>query len=144
MRGRRPAGPEYVEQLPGSELAKERLQVVLEVMAGRCRVQEACQRLDLSEPRFYQLRTQVLAAAIERLEPRPAGRPVQTSTPAEQQVAALQARLAEQEVELRAAQTRIELALVLPQVVQSPERPEKKTRRQTPRPRRPRTGQRRT
>jgi hypothetical protein len=129
MRGRRPSGPEYVERLDGSATAKERLQVVLETLAGRCRVQQACARLGISEPRFHQLRTQVLEAALERLEPRPAGRPAQTPTPAEQEVQALHAALAERDVEVRAAQVRTEIALVLPQVVATPQAAEKKTRR---------------
>jgi hypothetical protein len=138
MRGRRPAGPEYVARLPGSAAAMERLQVVLETLAGRCRVLEACARLGISEPRFHQLRTQVLEAALERLEPRPAGRPAQTPTPAEPQVEALQAALADREVEMRAAQVRTEIALILPQVVQTTDPAEKKTRRRPrPAPRKP-------
>jgi hypothetical protein len=129
MRGRKPAGPEYVEQLPGSALARERLKVVLATLAGQCRVQEACQQLGLSEARFHQLRTQVLCAGLESLEPRPAGRPAQVLSPAAAEVAALQEQLAAREVELRAAQARAEIALVLPQVVQRRPEPEKKTRR---------------
>jgi hypothetical protein len=45
MRGHRPAGPEYVEHLAGSGQARERLKVVLETLAGTCRVQEASRRL---------------------------------------------------------------------------------------------------
>src|SRR5262249_6175364 len=45
MRGRFPAGPSYVDKLEGSAAAKERLKVVLETLAGQCRVQEACARL---------------------------------------------------------------------------------------------------
>jgi hypothetical protein len=86
MRGRRPAGPECVEHLAGSQQAKERLQVVLETLAGTCRVQEVCQRLGLSEPRFHQLRQQVLEAALERLEPRPAGRKPAPDEPEEEEV----------------------------------------------------------
>ena len=56
MRGRLPSGPEYVEQLEGSASAKERVKVVLQTMAGTCRVLEACERLQISEPRFEQFR----------------------------------------------------------------------------------------
>ena len=56
MRGRTPAGPEYVDRLAGSEAAKERLKVVLETLAGACRVSAACARLGVCEQRFHQLR----------------------------------------------------------------------------------------
>ena len=39
MRGRKPSGPAVVERLAGSALARQRLQVVLETLAGTCRVQ---------------------------------------------------------------------------------------------------------
>ena len=68
MRGRYPSGPEYVDSLEGSEQAKKRLRVVLETMTGKLRVQEACQILELSEQCFYQLREELLQAALERLE----------------------------------------------------------------------------
>jgi transposase-like protein len=129
MRGRHPSGPEYVDGLAGSMTAKERLKVVLETLAGTCRVQEACQRLGISEPRFHQLRTQVLEAALARLEPRPVGRPGQSLSPADQQVQDLEAKVTELEANLQAAQTREEIALALPRVVRAPEDVEKKTRR---------------
>ena len=133
MRGRRPSGPNYVEQLPGSELARERAKVVLETLAGGCRVLEACRRLDISEPRFQQLRTQLVAAAVASMEPGRAGRPAHTLSPEQEEIAALKRQLADLEVELRAARAREEIALVLPKVVHDPvthdNDPEKKTRR---------------
>ena len=130
MRGRRPSGPECVEHLAGSERAKERLQVVLQTLAGTCRVQEACRRLGVSEPRFHQLRTQVLEAALARLEPRPAGRPAQPPSADQERLVALADRLAAQDVALRAAEARAEIALALPgaaQAAQAAPAPEKKT-----------------
>jgi hypothetical protein len=130
MRGRRPSGPEYVEHLVGSAQAKERLRVVLETMAGRLRVGEACLLLKISEQRFHQLRAGLLQAALDELEPKPMGRPRRAAVPAE--TALLMERLAERERELEAAQVRAEIALALPQVVVEPEsevvEPEKKTR----------------
>jgi hypothetical protein len=113
MRGRKPAGPEYVDRLTGSTAAKERLHVVLETLAGRCRVQEACARLQISEPRFHQLRTQILQAGLERLEARPAGRPRGPAPDERRQ--RLEATVADLEVELQATRAREEIALVLPQ-----------------------------
>ena len=128
MRGRRPSGPQYVQQLTGSEDAKKRLQVVLETLSGTCRVQEACRQLDISEPRFHQLRTEALTAALEGIEPKRAGRKPAALTPDQEQVAQLQKQVAAQEIELRAAQARAEIAVVMPHVVQEPPAQEKKTR----------------
>jgi hypothetical protein len=129
MRGRRPAGPEYVAHLAGSAQAKERWQVILETLAGRLRVHEACELLGISEPRFHQLRSQALEAGLASLEPRSAGRPAQVVTPDQDQVRVLQEQVADLEVHLQAAQVRTEVALALPQVVQPAPAPEKKTRR---------------
>ena len=65
MRGRRPVGPEYAEQLVGSETAKLRAKVILETMAGKCRLKEACQLLGISEQRFHQLREEMMTAAVK-------------------------------------------------------------------------------
>jgi hypothetical protein len=130
MRGRRPLGPACVDHLAGSNQAKERLKTVLENLAGRCRTREACQHLGISEPRFQQLRQRVLVAALERMEPRPAGRPARPASPEHTRIEALEARLAEQDVELRAALAREEIALMLPRVANAASGPEKKTRGQ--------------
>jgi hypothetical protein len=135
MRGRKPAGPEYVDRWTGSDTAKERLHVVLETVAGRCRVQEACARLGISEPRFHQLRTQILQASLDSLAPRPAGRPPRPAP--DERLQALEATVADLAIELQAAHVREEVALALPQV--GPPIPAKKAsgRRPSPRRRRP-------
>jgi hypothetical protein len=137
MRGRRPVGPEYADQLAGSETAKRRTKVILETLAGKCRLKEACQRLGISEQRFHQLREEMLTAAVKALEPGHAGRPAHTPTPAEEKVAALEQQLQAKEVELCAAKAREEIALIMPEVKHEPAEPEKKTpQRPTPRRRR--------
>jgi hypothetical protein len=122
MRGRKPSGPAVVERLPGSPQARERLRVILETLAGSCRIGQACAQLALSEQRFDQLRTQVLQAGLDSLEPRPVGRPPHAVPAAA--VAALEARIAALEIELRAAQVREEIALALPAVQVTPPAPE--------------------
>ena len=117
MRGRIPVGPEVVEQLQGSEKAKERLRVILETMTGDLRVQEACARLGICEQRFRQLRAELLQVALGSLEDQPAGRPRQPQEPAE--TAALRRQLEAMQRELRAAQVREEIALALPHVAVS-------------------------
>jgi hypothetical protein len=117
MRGRIPVGPEAVEQLHGSDKAKERLRAILETMLGGGRVQEACDRLDICEQRFRQLRHAVLQAALACLEDRPAGRP--RRPPESAQLAALRQQVEQLQRELQVAQVREEIALVLPQVSQT-------------------------
>ena len=123
MRGRYPVGPEYVEQLSGSETAKQRAQLILETLTGQRRVQEACAELGISEQRFRQLRQEMLQAAVASLEARPAGRPPKKS----EAPAALEEQLKALQDELRAAQVREEIALTLPGVVHEPVEPEKKS-----------------
>ena len=114
MRGRRPSGPEMVDQLPGSDLARERVKVVLQTMAGALRVQEACAVLHLSEQRFDELRVQALQAAVSELEPKPAGRPPRLVTDEQAEIARLRERVAQLEAELKVSQIRVELAAALP------------------------------
>jgi hypothetical protein len=124
MRGRKPSGPALVERLPGSPQARQRLRVILETLAGTCRIGEACARLGVSEQRFDQLRAQVLQAGLDSLEPRPLGRPARAAPAAA--VTALQARVTALETERAAAQVREEIALVLPAVQVAAGVPEKK------------------
>src|SRR5262249_22858663 len=103
------------------------LRAVLETLAGRLRVQQACQQLGIGEVRFHELRQTVLLAGLAALEPRPLGRP--RGNRDDTQVA-WQAQVEELTVELQASQLREENALILPQPTADPS--EKKTRRQPP------------
>ena len=80
MAGRKPLGPALVEHLDGSTSAKERLELILQTLAGQVTVVGACQLLDISEAMFYKLRNRVLQVCLEDLEPKPRGRPPQLST----------------------------------------------------------------
>jgi hypothetical protein len=140
MRGRRPDGPEYVAKLHGPPDAKRRLEVILRTLAGTCRVQEACAELGVSAARFHQLRQEALQAALDGLTPRPAGRPA--APPAEPPVAEPGQANEAVQLELLAAQTREEIALVLPRLARGADaeaegRPGKKARRRRQGGRRP-------
>jgi hypothetical protein len=129
MAGRHPAGPEYVEQLEGSELAKRRLRIVLETLAGKCGIGQAAELLGVSEQRVHQLREEALQAALVELEPKTPGRRPRAA--ADEATAAAE-RMLELEKELRASKIRQEIALVFPELVVRPEdrgaaEPEKKT-----------------
>jgi hypothetical protein len=119
MRGRLPSGPEYVEKLQGPPDAKRRLGAILRTLSGACRVQEACEELGVSEARFHQLRQEALQGALDGLLPRPAGRPA--APPADGRVSELRQENEGLRLELLAAQTREEIALVLPRLAQGGE-----------------------
>jgi hypothetical protein len=118
MSGRKPIGPQLVHHLDGSELAKERLEIILETVAGKRTIHDASELLGISEARFFQLRTQVLQAGLSRLEPRPAGRPSQTPSPEDQRIAELEQEIREKDSELKATGVRLEIAQTMPQLVQ--------------------------
>ena len=122
MRGRHPAGPEFVDKLSGDAAAKERLRLVLETLAGTCRVSEACQRLNISEQRFDQVRVEALQAALAALEPKPLGRPPRTAAPAQTEAEQLRARVAELEAQLQVAAVRTEVAAILPHTAAAAEK----------------------
>lgn len=132
MRGRRPAGPAYVEQLQGSPPTKQRLKVILQTLRGDLSLGDACAALAISPQRFHQLRQEASQGALAALEPRPPGRPVQERGSAEARVGELEAQLADLGVQLRAAEAREEIALVLPRAARPAAVPEKKTRRRRP------------
>ena len=106
MRGRHPSGPEYVNYLDGSPRAKERLRVVLETIAGKCRVQEACELLRICEQRFDQLRQQALQAALGQLESKRGGRPRRQPQAISDETRVLRQQVADLEAELHAAHVR--------------------------------------
>ena len=122
MRGRHPSGPEFVDKLSGDAAAKERLRIVLETLAGTCRVSDACQRLNISEQRFDQVRVEALQAALAALEPKPLGRPLRSASPAESEAEQLRARVAELEAQLRVAAVRTEVAAILPHTAAAAEK----------------------
>jgi hypothetical protein len=144
MRGRRPSEPECVDELDGSQQARLRLKVVLQTIAGQCSVLDACKQLGVCEQRFHQLRDQVLTAALQRLEPRRAGRKPRQATAESTQLQVVQQELAAARIELRAAEVREEIALTLPRLLAEPAAEEKKTRQRTSRPRRRPPGKKRS
>jgi hypothetical protein len=136
-----------VTQVSGSAPAKERAEVILQTLAGTCRMEEACRRLGVGKTRFHQLRQELLQAAVASQEPRPIGRPPRADLPVPAaEVAVLEQRVVELEVAARTAQLHEEIALILPRVGRAKEETaavgsEKKTR---PRPRRRRRPSRRS
>jgi hypothetical protein len=136
-RGRKPTGPQLVERLEGSAHAKSRLRVILETVAGRLTIPDACEELGIQETMFYRLRSEVLQTALDRLEPRPLGRPPRLISPEDLRAAELEAEKRQLQLELRAAEVRRELAEKLPRLNKPATGPGKKTTTQTQKPLRP-------
>lgn len=115
-RGRRPSGPQLVQGLDGTPEAKERATVILETIAGKRSVAEACAVLGVSPAHFYRLRDHFLNAGVTSLEPRPLGRPPQQPE-IDPPTQALQDEVRNLRLELVAAQTREQIALVMPEIL---------------------------
>ena len=115
--GRKPAGPQIADRLEGSPAAKQRLEVILETIAGQLTVPQACQQLGVGESRFHALRNQTLQTTLEALEPRPLGRPARPTSPEQAEVDALQAELRRLHAELELAQLQLRLARIHPGLI---------------------------
>jgi hypothetical protein len=129
-RGRPPKGAELVDGLESSSQAKERLKVILQTIAGELSVVDACARLNVSEARFHELRSEALHAAAAHLEPKPVGRRPQQADAQAAETAALKEQIQELKIELRATQIREELAILMPGVLKPPKQTPEERRKQ--------------
>ena len=125
--GRKPLGPALVQYLPGSLRAKERLEVILQTIAGTLMVGEACDQLGIGEAMFHRLRAGVLQAGLAHLEPRPLGRPPRGVSPEQEELSDMQRRLNDLESELHLAEVRGQIAQVLPHVMTREPQPKKES-----------------
>jgi hypothetical protein len=115
-RGRKPTGTNLVEHLEGSERAKARLKAILDTLSGQRSIPEVCEELGIQESKFHRVRSEVLQTALDRLEPRPLGRPPLPQLPQDLRVADLEAEKLCLQFELKAAEVRRELAENLPRL----------------------------
>lgn len=113
MAGRKPVGPRLVHHLDGSQRAKKRFEVILETVAGKITIREACDRLGIEDAMFYRLRAEALQAGLARLEPRPIGRPPRPDSAEQQRIAELERELLEKQLQEQALKTRLEIAQAL-------------------------------
>ena len=132
-RGRPPKGEKLVEELEGSEHAKVRTRIVLETIAEKKSIQDACDELGIKEARFHELKKEALAGMIESLEPKPAGRPAKMTKEEADRIAELEREVAKLQVELKAAEIREELALggILPEEEPVKKKAKKKRRKKS-------------
>ena len=115
-RGRKPIGANLVEHLEGSQRAKTRLKAILETLSGQRSIPEVCEELGIQESMFHRVRSEVLQTALDRLEPRPVGRPPLPQTANDERVSQLEEENLRLQTELKAAEVRRELAENLPRL----------------------------
>jgi len=118
-RGRKPMGTTIVANREGSEAARRRVQVVLQTIAGTLTVDEACRELGIGAAAFHKVRGQTLDGAIAACEPGPAGRPAARTDEKDAEILGLRSRISDLEIDLRAAQTRAELAIAMPELLKA-------------------------
>jgi transposase-like protein len=121
-RGRPAQGAELVDGSAGSELARHRLRVILQTLAGAATIEQAAAALGINRSRFHALRKQFLILATGLLEPRPRGRKRQEPTPAELELMRLKQQMVQLKLQLKAAQIREEIALVMPHLLKDKRR----------------------
>lgn len=121
MPGGRPTKGPQVERYEGSAEAKQRLAVILATLTGQMTAKEACEKLNLSIQRFFQLRDDAMQFAVHGLEPSMPGRPsAPEPTAAEKEVEVLREHLQEMELAVEAAHIRAQVAIAMPKVLKLP------------------------
>lgn len=124
--GRPAKGPEVVGDLEGSEEAKQRAKAVLEVLAGKKSVSEACRDLGITEGRFYRVREESLQGLVNALEPKPLGRPPADKPAVDEEKQKLKEELDRLKTELVASHLREELSVAMPHLLLKNQKKEKK------------------
>ena len=116
-RGRPVKGVELLEDMEVSEVARQRLMVILQTLAGALTIEEACQVLGINRSRFHDLRHEFLDRAAGLLEPRQPGPKPNRPTEAQLETERLQREIVQLKLDLKATQIREEIALVMPQLL---------------------------
>jgi hypothetical protein len=123
-RGRPPKGPQLADNVQASDQARLRLKVILQTISGELTIPEACAQLGIGEARFHELRTEWLQSAALSLEPKPLGRPPQTTPPDQAEMQRLRERAEVLEIHLQAARVREQIALTMPHLLAQQDHPE--------------------
>ena len=125
-KGRPSLGPSLADKVEGSDQAKARLKLILQTIAGEISVADACKQLGLSEARFHELRQQWMQDACTALEPKPAGRPKETTIEEEVELLRLHRENTNLTLQLRAAQIREQIGVAMPHLLKPRPDSEKK------------------
>ncbi len=111
--GRPNKGIDHVDSCDGSEQSKQRVQLILQTISGEQSVKETCERLGIQRPRFADLRTKALQAAVDALEPGRPGRPRKHDAEAVRREDELQRRIESLEKQLHVEQIRGAVSQIL-------------------------------
>jgi predicted DNA-binding protein (UPF0251 family) len=120
--GRRPMGARLAEHVEGSDLAKSRLEVILQTIREEITIEEACAKLGVEQSRFFAMRSEALQAMASFLEPGRVGRPPKEPSELEQRMAALEKKFAEVAFELEISRVREEIAVTMPHLLVDPKK----------------------
>jgi hypothetical protein len=121
-RGRPPEGVNLVGNTDASEDAKAKVKIILETISGERTVESACLALGIGKTAFHELRTRLLQAAVQEMEPKQAGRP-RNEPEADSELAHLKQQNFELKRDLRLSQIRTEIALMMPHLLKSDDEP---------------------
>ena len=125
-RGRPPKGVDHANDVEGSQLSKKRLKAILQTLSGEKTVAEVCEELGITETHFHRLRQKALEGAAAALEPQRGGRPAKPRDPSAARVEELEEELINTKLDLRAAEIREELAVLMPHVLDRSDAEKKK------------------
>jgi hypothetical protein len=110
---RPPLGPELVDRLAGSDVARQRTRLMLETISGATSVETAAEHLGISTQRFHELRDELLQSTIAAAEPKPLGRPAKEPSVDDQ----VRAALAEKDFIINDLTVRLEVAKLREELV---------------------------
>lgn len=105
-------GVALLEKYKGDPQSIRRMQAVIETLAGRRSVVDACRELGIGEAMFRRFRDTCLQAGIAALDPRKAGRKPKPPEPGQEKIEALEQEQERLRRELIAAQTHLGLAQI--------------------------------
>jgi hypothetical protein len=116
-KGRPPLGPELVDNIAGSEHAKERMKILLETITGYRTVSSACEALGIGESAFYKMRSEWLEASLVTLEPKGAGRPARVESAESKRIEELEDEIIALKLQYNAAMVREKIAVAMPHLL---------------------------
>ena len=108
--GRPPNVGEVIDRLEAHFEEKERLKTILDQISEDCSVDEACEGLNISRSRYFELRERALQGALDGLLPGAAGRPSTVEEIDLEDMDALAEHARYLERELKLADAKIDLA----------------------------------